>query len=63
MFSFCSQKSSRIRQPETGFSARAPGKIFARSRGCVDVGEKICRKADGFGEPNLPNEASATIRR
>jgi hypothetical protein len=33
------------------FSDRPPGRIFA-TPGCVDVGEKICRKADGLGEPN-----------
>jgi hypothetical protein len=62
MFSFCSQKVKP--HPPTGnlFFRWARGKIFA-TPGRVDVGGRICRKANGFGEPNRPNAASATVRR
>jgi len=49
-------KSSRIRQPETCFFRLAARQDLRDAGLCVDVGEKICRKADGFCEPNWPNE-------
>jgi hypothetical protein len=60
MFPFCSHKVKP--HPPTGklfFADWPPGKIVATA-GCVDVGEKICRKTDDFSEPNA---ASAAIRR
>jgi hypothetical protein len=44
-----SQAASASRKPV--FSDRPPGRIFA-TPGRVDVGERICRKADNLGDPN-----------
>jgi hypothetical protein len=61
MFSFCSQKVKP--HPPTGelfFAGRPPGKIVRDAGPVWMSGKRICRKADGFGEPKA---ASAAIRR
>jgi hypothetical protein len=63
MFSICSHKVKPHMPTGNLFFVDGPrGKIFAASRR-VDVGEKDLPKAAGFGEPDWPSEARATIRR
>jgi len=62
MFSFCSYevKPNSIAGSPIFLLAVRPERRAVR---CVDFGEKVLRKADGFREPNRLNAPSATIRR
>jgi hypothetical protein len=63
MFFFCSIKVNPHWPTGSLFSDRSPGKIVREGQAVWMSGKKESAKVDGFGEPNWPHAASATIRR